>query len=133
MSVPLVCDEGHLEQGGDVEHADEESDGDGVHLAEEEDEGGGEGAGQGEQQELLGDDQDGCSIRRIRNIANESGSVAFTYVTEECCKHIDVRGNLQKEIIPTMVPAIYNEFSVPSSGQEVWTGRRRPPSNSESG
>ena len=48
MSVPLVCDEGHLEQGGDVEHANEESDGDGVHLAEEEDEGGGEGAGQGE-------------------------------------------------------------------------------------
>ena len=67
MSVPLVCDEGHLEQGGDIEHADEESDGDGVHLGEEEDEGGGEGAGQGEQQELLGDDQDGCSIRRIRN------------------------------------------------------------------
>ena len=56
-----------MEQGGDIEHADEESDGDGVHLSEEEDEGGGEGAGQGEQQELLGDDQDGCSIRIIRN------------------------------------------------------------------
>ena len=68
MSVPLVCDKGHLEQGGDIEHADEESDGDGVHLGEEEDEGGGEGAGQGEQQELMGDDQDGCSIRRIRII-----------------------------------------------------------------
>ena len=73
MSVPLICDEGHLEQGGDVEHADEESDGDGVHLGEEEDEGGGEGAGQGEQQELLGDDQDGCNIRRRIRICECSG------------------------------------------------------------
>ena len=60
MSVPLVCDKGHLEQGGDIEHADEESDGDGVQLGEEEDEGGGEGAGQGVQQELQTDHQYGC-------------------------------------------------------------------------
>ena len=63
MTIPLVCDEGHLEQGGDVEHADEESDGDGVHLAEEEDESGGEGANQGEQQELSRDYQNSCKIR----------------------------------------------------------------------
>ena len=63
MSVPLVCDEGHLKQGGDVEHADEESDGDGVHLAEEEDEGGGKGANQGEQEEFKRDYQNSCKIR----------------------------------------------------------------------
>ena len=71
---PLVCDEGDLEQGGDIECADEESAGDDVQLGEEEDEGGGEGAGQGEQQELMGDDQDGCNIRmRIRNCECSSG------------------------------------------------------------
>ena len=67
MSVPLVCNKGHLNQSGDIEHADEESDGDGVHLGEEEDEGGGEGAGQGEQEELVGDCQDGCNIKIFRN------------------------------------------------------------------
>ena len=60
MSVPLVCNKGHLNQSGDIEHADEESDRGGVHLGEEEDEGGGEGAGQGVQQELQTDHQYGC-------------------------------------------------------------------------
>ena len=128
MSVPLVCDEGHLEQGGDVEHADEESDGDGVHLAEEEDEGGGEGAGQGEQQELMGDDQDGCNIRRIRNC--ECSGIYLPMSLKSAAN------TLMSEVTYKRTTYSYtscNEFPVPSSGQEVWTGRRRPPSNSESG
>ena len=57
---PLVCDEGDLEQGGDIQCADEESAGHNVELCEEEDEGGGEGAGQGVQEEQEGDHQYGC-------------------------------------------------------------------------
>ena len=60
MHPPLVCDEGDLEQGGDIERADEESAGYNVQLGEKEDEGGGEGAGQGVQQELQTDHQYGC-------------------------------------------------------------------------
>ena len=108
MSVPLVCDKGHLEQGGDIEHADEESDGDGVQLGEEEDEGGGEGAGQGEQQELMGDDQDGCSIRRIRNcecsgiyLPMSLKSAANTLMSEVTCKR---KGHTYYES--------YNELSI---------------------
>ena len=52
MHPPLVCDEGDLEQGGDVQRANQERASEDIDLGEEEYEGGGKRAGQGEQQEL---------------------------------------------------------------------------------
>ena len=49
---PPVGDDGHLEQGGHVEHPYEECDGGDVELRAEEDEGGGQWARHREQEEL---------------------------------------------------------------------------------
>ena len=57
---PPVGDDGHLEQGGHVEHAYEEGDGGDVELRAEEDEGGGQGARHRVQQELHRHGQDSC-------------------------------------------------------------------------
>ena len=57
---PPVGDDGHLEQGGHVEHPNEEGDGGDVELRAEEDEGGGQGARHRVQQELHRHGQHSC-------------------------------------------------------------------------
>ena len=57
---PPVSDDGHLQQGGHVEHPYEEGDGGDVELRAQEDEGGGQRARHGVQQELHRHGQDSC-------------------------------------------------------------------------
>ena len=57
---PPVSDDGHLQQGGHIEHPYEERDGGDVELGAEEDEGGGQRARQRVEQELHRHGQHSC-------------------------------------------------------------------------